>query len=49
MSADRPEASRPRLDPVDFDPFAGERIGVLPLTPRRRSDRRQMGSEAGGI
>ena len=33
MSADRPEASRPRLTPVDFDPFAGERDQVvLPLT-----------------
>src|SRR6478736_5272481 len=33
MNADRPEAPRPRLTPIDFDPFASEREQiVLPLT-----------------
>jgi len=32
MNADRPEAPRPRLTPIDFDPFASEREQiVLPL------------------
>ena len=49
MSADRPEASRPRLTPVDFDPFAGERDQVvLPLTAPQQEvwTAAQMGPEA---
>ena len=49
MSADRPEAPRPRLTPIDFDPFAGEREQiVLPLTAPQQEvwTAAQMGPEA---
>ena len=49
MSADRPEASRPRLTPIDFDPFAAEREQiVLPLTAPQQEvwTAAQMGAEA---
>jgi len=49
MSPDRPEAPRPRLTPIDFDPFASEREQiVLPLTAPQQEvwTAAQMGPEA---
>ena len=49
MSADRPEAQRPQLTPIDFDPFASEREQIaLPLTAPQQEvwTAAQMGPEA---